>query len=117
MDKLPKSEAWKQSDPDRLRLLLHPRYSSRASALELQGGLAELPHLSNLEPRNPIGSRRILEELLRSSYKEVSRLAERSSVPQILATLLTRLCLATTLRMGALQVESPKYGVCSNFHR
>jgi hypothetical protein len=27
--KLPKSEAWKQSDPDRSGLLLHPRYSSR----------------------------------------------------------------------------------------
>jgi hypothetical protein len=27
--KLPKSEAWKQSDLDMLRLLLHPRYSSR----------------------------------------------------------------------------------------
>jgi hypothetical protein len=29
--KLPKSEAWKQSDPNRLGLLLHPRYSSRVS--------------------------------------------------------------------------------------
>jgi hypothetical protein len=28
MGKLPKSEARKQSDPDRLVLLLHPRYSS-----------------------------------------------------------------------------------------
>jgi hypothetical protein len=26
--KLPKSEAWKQSDPDRPGLLLHARYSS-----------------------------------------------------------------------------------------
>jgi hypothetical protein len=32
--KLSKSEAWKQSDPDRLRLLLHPRYSSRGSLSE-----------------------------------------------------------------------------------
>jgi hypothetical protein len=31
MGKLPKSEAWKQSDPDRPRLLLHQRYSSRDS--------------------------------------------------------------------------------------
>jgi hypothetical protein len=29
IDKLPKSEAWKQRDPDRSGLLLHPRYLSR----------------------------------------------------------------------------------------
>jgi hypothetical protein len=32
--KLPRSEAWKQSDPDRSRLLLHKRYSSRDSVSE-----------------------------------------------------------------------------------
>jgi hypothetical protein len=32
--KLPKSEAWKQSDPNRPGLLLHPRYSSRDSLSE-----------------------------------------------------------------------------------
>jgi hypothetical protein len=35
--KLLKSEAWKQSDPDRPRLLLHPRYSSRDSLSESLG--------------------------------------------------------------------------------
>jgi hypothetical protein len=37
MGTLPKSEAWKQSDPDRPGLLLHPRYSSRDSLLEYIG--------------------------------------------------------------------------------
>jgi hypothetical protein len=46
------------------------------------------------------------------SYEEGSRQARRPSDPQSLATLLTRLRLATTLRMRALQVESSKYGVC-----
>jgi hypothetical protein len=46
--KLPKSEAWKQSDPDRMGLLLHSRYSCRDSLLE--SIVAELPHLSKLEP-------------------------------------------------------------------
>jgi hypothetical protein len=31
MGKLQKSKAWKYSDPDRLRLLPHKRYSSRDS--------------------------------------------------------------------------------------
>jgi hypothetical protein len=35
--KLPKFEAWKEGDPDRLELLLHPRYSSRDSLLESIG--------------------------------------------------------------------------------
>jgi hypothetical protein len=60
--KLPKSEAWKQSDPDKLRLLLHPRYSSRDS-IRIYRILAELPHSSKLEPRNPVGPRRIPSEL------------------------------------------------------
>jgi hypothetical protein len=34
--KLPKSEAWKQSDPDRLGLLLHRRYLSRDSLSEAE---------------------------------------------------------------------------------
>jgi hypothetical protein len=34
---LPKSEAWKQSDPDRPGLQLHPMYSSRESLLESRG--------------------------------------------------------------------------------
>jgi hypothetical protein len=98
MGKLPKSKAWKQSDPDRPRLLLHPRHSNK------------------LEPRNSVGPRRIPVELLRSSYEEGYRHVGRTSGPQSLATLPTRLHLATTLRMGALQVESPKCGVCSDFH-
>jgi hypothetical protein len=73
---------------------------------------AELPHSSKLEPRNPIGPQRIPIELLRSSYEEGSRQAGRPSGPQSLATLPTRLRLATTLIMGALQVESRKCGVC-----
>jgi hypothetical protein len=51
--KLPKSEAWKQSDTDRLGLLLHPRYSSRASAPELRGGLPTSQEALRLsEPRH-----------------------------------------------------------------
>jgi hypothetical protein len=37
IDKLSKSEACKQNDPDRMRLLLHPRYSSRNSLSESIG--------------------------------------------------------------------------------
>jgi hypothetical protein len=54
--------------------------------------------------------------LPRSSYEEGSRQAESPSGPQSLATLLTRLHLYTTLRMRALQVKSPKCGVCVDFH-
>jgi hypothetical protein len=74
--------------------------------------LVELPHSSKLEPRNPTGPRRILAELPHSSYEEGSRQAGRLSGPQRLTTLLTRLCLATALKMKALQVECPKCGVC-----
>jgi hypothetical protein len=35
MGKLPKSKAWKQSDPDKTRLLLHPRYLSRNSTCQV----------------------------------------------------------------------------------
>jgi hypothetical protein len=37
MGKLPKSEAWKQSDPHRLGLLPHPKYLSRDSLSESVG--------------------------------------------------------------------------------
>jgi hypothetical protein len=70
--KLSKSKAWKQSDPNRLGLLLHPRYSSRDS-VEINGIPAELPHSSKLELRNPIGPQMIPTELSCSSYEEGSR--------------------------------------------
>jgi hypothetical protein len=105
MGKLPKSEAWKQSDPDRPGLLPQPRYSSRLS-IRIHRIQIELPHSSKLELRNSIGSRRIPTELPRSSYEEGSRQAGRPIGPQSLTTLPTRLRLATTLKMGALQVES-----------
>jgi hypothetical protein len=57
MGKLSKSEAWKQSDPDRPGLLRI---------------LTELPHSSKLEPRNLVGPRRIPAELLCFSYEEGS---------------------------------------------
>jgi hypothetical protein len=78
---------------------------------------AELSHSSKLEPRNPIGPQRIPVELPHSSYEEGSRQAGRPSGPQCLTTLPTRLRLATILRKRALQVESPKCGVCVDFHR
>jgi hypothetical protein len=62
------------------------------------------------------GVTKIPAELPRLSHEEGSRQAGRPSCPQSLTTLSTRLRPATTLRMGALQVESPKYGVCSDFH-
>jgi hypothetical protein len=68
--KLLKSEAWKQSDPDRPGLLLHPRYSSRDSLVGIHRILVELPHLTKLESRNPIRPRRIPTELPHSSYEE-----------------------------------------------
>jgi hypothetical protein len=52
--KLSKSEAWKQSDPDRPGLLLHPRYLSR-DCVEIYRIPIELPHSSKLEPRNSVG--------------------------------------------------------------
>jgi hypothetical protein len=73
--KLPKSEAWMQSDLDKPKLLLHPRYSSRDSPSESIGFRQipiELPHSSQLEPRNPVGPQRTPTELPRSSYKEGS---------------------------------------------
>jgi hypothetical protein len=39
----------------------------------------ELPHSNKLEPRNPVGPRRIPTELLRPSYEEGSRQAGRPS--------------------------------------
>jgi hypothetical protein len=73
--------------------------------------------LEKLESRNPIRPQRIPTELPRSSYEVGSRQVRRPSNPQSLATLLTRLRLATTLRMRALQVEFPKWGVSVDFHR
>jgi hypothetical protein len=73
--------------------------------------------LSKLESRNPVGPRRIPTELPCSSYEEGSLQVGRPFGHQSLTTLPTRLCLATILRMGALQVESPKCGVSSHFHR
>jgi hypothetical protein len=58
----------------------------------------ELSHSSKLELRNPVGPRRIPVEFQRLSYKDGSRLAGRPTNPQSLATLLTSLGLATTLR-------------------
>jgi hypothetical protein len=79
----------------------------------------ELLHSSKLELRNPVRPRRIPTELPCSSYEEGSRQGGRPSGPQSLTTLLTRLHLATTIRMRALQVEFPCNGVCvcSDFHR
>jgi hypothetical protein len=96
-----------------------PKGLEQRLSFEIHRIPAELPHSSKLEPRNPIGPQRIPIELLRSSYEEGSRQAGRPSGPQSLATLPTRLRLATTLIMGALQVESRKCGVCVciNFHR
>jgi hypothetical protein len=55
---------------------------------------------------------RIPAELPHSSYEEGSRRAGRPSGPQSLTTLLTRLRLATTIRMEAFQVEFLCNGVC-----
>jgi hypothetical protein len=80
--------------------------------------LAELLHSTDQSSENSVEPERILAELPRSSYEEGSQQGyEEGSGPQRITTLLTRLQLATTLRMRALQVESPKYGVCSDFHR
>jgi hypothetical protein len=98
-----------------MRLLLHSRYSSRDS-IRIYMIPTELPHSSKLEPRKPVGPRRILIELPTSSYEESSRQVGWPSDPQSVVTLPTRLRLAITLRMGALQVKSPKCGVCSHFH-
>jgi hypothetical protein len=72
MGKLPKSEAWKQSDPDRPTFLLHPRYSSGHS-IRIRRIPAELSHSSKLELRNPVIPQRILVELLCLSYEVGSR--------------------------------------------
>jgi hypothetical protein len=75
IDKLSKSEACKQSDPDRPGLLLHPRYSTLHQRLSIRIHRipTELLHLSKLEPRNPVRPRRIPTELPRSSYEGGSR--------------------------------------------
>jgi hypothetical protein len=68
--------------------------------------------LSKLEPKNTVRPRRIPTELPHLSYEDGSRQARRPSGPQSLATLSAKVCLATTLRMRALQVEFLKCGVC-----
>jgi hypothetical protein len=72
----------------------------------------ELLYSSKLEPRNPVGPRRIPIELPRLSYEEGSWQARRPSGPHNFTTLPTRLCLATIIRMRALQVEFPSNDVC-----
>jgi hypothetical protein len=67
--KLLKSEAWKQSDPDRPGLLLHPRYSSRDSLVGIHRIPVELPHLTKLESRNPVGP----EGFRRSFHAQATR--------------------------------------------
>jgi hypothetical protein len=94
-----------------------PKVLKQAFSIRIHRIPAELPHSSKLEPRNPIRPWRISVELSCSSYDEGSRQAKWPSGPQSLATLPTSLHLATTIRMGALQVESPNCGVCSDFHR
>jgi hypothetical protein len=79
--------------------------------------LAELPHSTKLEPRNLIGPWMIPTEIPQSSHEEGSRQDGRPSGPQSLSTLLIRPHLPSTLRMRALQVESPKCGVSPHFHR
>jgi hypothetical protein len=69
--KLPRSEAWKQSDPDRPRLLLHLTYSS-IDSVRIHRILTELPHSSKLVSRNTVRPRRIPIELPCSSYEEGS---------------------------------------------
>jgi hypothetical protein len=93
-----------------------PKGLEQRLSVEIHKIMAELPHSSKLEPRNHVRPQRILAELPCLSYEEGSREAGRPSGPQSLTTLPTRLCLATTLRKRALQVESPKCGVCVNFH-
>jgi hypothetical protein len=95
MGKLPKTEAWKQSDPHKGRTPTSPKV---------------------LEQRLSVGINKIPAELLWSSYEEGSRQFGRPSGPQSLTTLSTRIHLATTLSMRALQVESLKCDVCSDFH-
>jgi hypothetical protein len=93
-----------------------PKGLEQRLSIRIHRILVELPHLSKLEPRNPVRPWRISVELPRSSYEEGSWQARRPSGHQSLTTLLTGLRLATTLRMGALQVESPKCVVCVDFH-
>jgi hypothetical protein len=94
-----------------------PKVLEKGLSIGIRRIITKLPHSSKLEPRNPVGPRRIPTELPCSSYEEGSRQAGMPSGPQSLTTLPTRLRLATILRMVALQVESPKCGVCYDFHR
>jgi hypothetical protein len=84
--------------------------------VRIHRSLAGLSHSIKLESRNPVRRRRIPAELSHSSYKEGSQHTGRPYGPQSIATLPTKLRLATTLRMGDLQVESPRCGLYSDFH-
>jgi hypothetical protein len=77
---------------------------------------AKLSHSSKLELGNPVDRWRTPAEASHLSYEEGSWQAGRPSGPKSLATLPTRLRLATTLRIGTLQVESPKCGVFPEFY-
>jgi hypothetical protein len=81
MGKLPKSKAWKQSDPDRPGLLSHPRYLSRDSLSKSVGFQQSFHYSSKLELRKSVGPQRIPAELPHLSYEEGSRQAERPSGP------------------------------------
>jgi hypothetical protein len=69
------------------------------------------PALDQLELKKLCRHEPILTELPCSSYEEGSQQAGRPFNPHSLTTLLTRLHLATTLIMRALQVESSKCGM------
>jgi hypothetical protein len=92
-----------------------PKVLEQRFSIGIHRILVELPHSSKLEPRNPVDPQRISTELPCLSYKEGSWQAGRPSSPQSLATLPTRLHLATTLRMRALQVEFLCNGVCVSY--
>jgi hypothetical protein len=83
--------------------------------LALVGMCMSLRNLSIFIQLRSISKSRF-SKIMRSSYEELSRQARRPCDPQNLGTLSIKLHLGTTLRMGALQVESPNCGVCSNFH-
>jgi hypothetical protein len=96
------STSWNPDTPEGLeqRLSQNPLDSGRASALE------------QTRVEKSCRTRRIPVELPCLRYEEGSQQGGMPFGPQSLTILPTRLCLASTLRMGALQVESPKCGVC-----
>jgi hypothetical protein len=88
-----------------------PKVLEQRLSIKIHRILVEFPHSSKLEPRDPVEPWRISTELPLLSYEEGSRQARRPSSPRSLATLPTRLHLATTLWTRALQVELPNNGV------